>query len=1565
MKFNFKRVLSFAIALVMILGLMPTVHNHVHAADATGTLSVTGLSVTYDKLAGNSSSCKLNGTSITATAQSNSGISDKTAGTTKITFTNTGSATATVTFSYTGDGVAKLTVDSVDYDTAAGSVTKALAAGTGALVIEFSSEKGSLTRKKTATLSITDVALSAEKNVTVTFKAPVNGTYTIDGNSVGTSGYSATKKSTESFAAVATPASGYSFFGWYNETTGTYLSYKAIDSLTVTNNATVYPEFIPNTTALFDVGGVTFYDLTKAGQYAASGAVKTIVLLNNGTVSGSHTIPAGVTLLVPFNDSNTLYRDEPESTSSLMNNAGWVQPTAYRTLTLAADAHITVNGAISISGKHAASNGGKPYCGAPTGPVGWVKMLSGSQITLNNGANLYVWGFIQGAGTITANSGATVYENFQFTDFRGGTNLTAITGDGLVFPINQYYVQNIEVPVKFYAGSNEKLYTSAYVSPMPLGGVAPFIGEGGMFRVTSGYIVKDYIENRDRMQVDVYGDITMSSMSVEVSIKVDSSTYVMPITNNVTVNLHSGTTTVQQSVALLPGAEMTVGKDAVLSIAPRDEALNGYESGGYHLIVYDRDEWFYGLDMETGDEVTSVQYAFGSSITGMYPLPYAPGRTYNRTKDNDLKDAVLDVNGKIVVYGGLYTTLGGGNIHSSEGTGVIEMVSGSGPDMVTYQANGGTSLMIPMNSAALKNGDGSYVYTGPTLMDDTISATPENTTYAYCNMHGWHVNEECAECTANPTFQITWVINGGSTTQDFDKGTVPEYKGNIGLPTPPYGCYSYAFAGWSTEANGGGTKYPDGTALPAVTGDTTYYAYYTETVSHSFTTKASSQQATAADCNNAATYYVQCDNCDAVHESKTVAVGEANGHTPAADDGNCETAITCSVCGTETTAAKTHVDGDDKNHVCDNDGCNVDNVDGGHHGGTATCQAPANCDECGQPYGEKKADNHTGELVYTNKGENHVSYYPCCQTEATGTTDSHTYDATTHMCVCGEVEKFIVTFDNWLTGEENVELFVPYGANIMEALKAAAAEGKIPAIGDSISVNDEFNKGMKVAVGYRYVDISGEEPTWTELTDEVTMPAGMLEMEVDVLTYGWWYNYNKDGDCVGVEYCDKDGNYYTSGWYYIEEDFDDVAGGAWYYFVPGTGEWADCFNFRAEDITLATKDGVEGYYAFDHETGKWMNSYTGIYKATNGDLYYVENGIAVESKGLVRVFENGEAKYYYFGCGNASCTKACDTYKAQKNTVHWVENNNDLLPKWDYTFGADGVIVHDDALNNNEKQNHEIVTYEGVKYYTIDGIKVHMGMVKIGEYYYYVRSSGKLVVNQTYWCSDMNDTGFKPGSFAFDEEGRMLLNGIVDGYYYVDGVRTYAGLIKIGNDYYYVRTNGTVATGRYWITKTNGLLPQGSYEFGEDGKMVLTNGIQDDGYYYKNGNKYYAGLIEIDGNYYYVNSSGKVIKNQTYWITKTNGLLPEMAYTFDADGKLVRDLSKAGIVSENGGLYYYENGVRTYKGLIKIGEDYYYVNSKGQVIAGKTYWITKANTGETGFEEGAYTFDEDGKMIIE
>ena len=219
-----------------------------------------------------------------------------------------------------------------------------------------------------------------------------------------------------------------------------------------------------------------------------------------------------------------------------------------------------------------------------------------------------------------------------------------------------------------------------------------------------------------------------------------------------------------------------------------------------------------------------------------------------------------------------------------------------------------------------------------------------------------------------------------------------------------------------------------------------------------------------------------------------------------------------------------------------------------------------------------------------------------------------------------------------------------------------------------------------------------------------------------------------------------------------------------------------------------------------------------------------------------------------------------------------------------------------------------------------------------------------------------------------------LQNGVYaeDGayYYYVDGVRTGAGLVKVDGYYYYASTGGVCKTGKYWVSRTNDLLPAGYYFFNEDGKMNISNTEVKNGVYAEDGAYYYyvdgvrtgAGLVKVDGYYYYA-STGGVCKTGKYWVSRTNDLLPAGYYFFNEDGKMNISNTdvKNGVYAEDGGLYYYVDGVRTGAGLVEVNGDYYYASTGGACKTGK-YWVSRPNDL---MPAGYYTFDaETGKMII-
>ena len=139
-----------------------------------------------------------------------------------------------------------------------------------------------------------------------------------------------------------------------------------------------------------------------------------------------------------------------------------------------------------------------------------------------------------------------------------------------------------------------------------------------------------------------------------------------------------------------------------------------------------------------------------------------------------------------------------------------------------------------------------------------------------------------------------------------------------------------------------------------------------------------------------------------------------------------------------------------------------------------------------------------------------------------------------------------------------------------------------------------------------------------------------------------------------------------------------------------------------------------------------------------------------------------------------------------------------------------------------------------------------------------------------------------------DDHGDVL-------YYYVDGIMAPAGMIRIGDDYY---CKGMLIVNQtYYCSRMNGLMAEGTYAFDAEGKLIPgatdKNGIvqDDDGVlrYYVNGNVTYVGLIEIDGDFYYVRSSGEVVTDCMYYITWTHDLMPAGYYNFDSAGRMIMD----------------------------------------------------------------------------
>ena len=347
-----KRFLSLLLVAVMVLALVPAITLPAFAA-TNGT--VTGLS---DSNIGLSFSGDANdawsatGTTITGSVVSVGGTCSDTHYDSTLTIKNNKATKATLSFNYAieaNSGTIKVNGTAV---TANGAFNKELAVGES---IKVYIKSGSTTATK---ITMTNVALVSDVTATTTFVPAENGTYTVDGKTV-TETYSNTQSSMTAYQVVATPAEGYQFLGWYNLTTGKCIATAASTALNIESDCTITAKFASKSVALFETGGQRFADLNEAVAYAQTNGQSKITLATDGSISGTYTIPAGITLLIPFDAAGTLYTDAPAAIRTTPASK------AFRTLTMSEGTSITVNGAISLGGRYFAAGGGQQ--GRPVG----------------------------------------------------------------------------------------------------------------------------------------------------------------------------------------------------------------------------------------------------------------------------------------------------------------------------------------------------------------------------------------------------------------------------------------------------------------------------------------------------------------------------------------------------------------------------------------------------------------------------------------------------------------------------------------------------------------------------------------------------------------------------------------------------------------------------------------------------------------------------------------------------------------------------------------------------------------------------------------------------------------------------------------------------------------------------------------------------------------------------------------------------------------------------------------------------------------------------------------------
>lgn len=416
--------------------------------------------------------------------------------------------------------------------------------------------------------------------------------------------------------------------------------------------------------------GNNYYTIEDALDVAASG--QTIFVLNDTAFATQEiagvlyndakfkTVKTGVTLLLPFNENDTVgHIGAGEDGSANYKATAALTGTAklYKTLVIPEGVEVIVNGKLIVGAQTGTTVAGQKQ-NAVSG--NYCEISLGGTIILNN-ATLEVYGYIKGNGEITANN-TTVIENLYLSGWMGGTQSAvryigndkidgaslAISGNLKIdnptqFPFSQYELRSIQSRITINKGSKLQGYAKIATGKLEqLGGlvkvpaqineaILTFISSdasnasSGLFRLVgnNSKIIKSM--SGDRVRFDLFDEIKdgYTSLSVKVikkTVNMTSEKVFFPIDGRTDITLKNGATFTQSYMfKALPGATITVESGGIYN-------LNGT------LVMYDK------------------------SFTDISTYPY-PGASRG--------DAKLIVNGTMNVNGAL-----GGNV-TSDNAGAV------------------------------------------------------------------------------------------------------------------------------------------------------------------------------------------------------------------------------------------------------------------------------------------------------------------------------------------------------------------------------------------------------------------------------------------------------------------------------------------------------------------------------------------------------------------------------------------------------------------------------------------------------------------------------------------------------------------------------------------------------------------------------------------------------------------------------------------------------------------------------------------------------------------------------
>lgn len=378
----------------------------------------------------------------------------------------------------------------------------------------------------------------------------------------------------------ALPKDGCQFYGWVDDA-GTFLSDRPEYGVSVNNDMTIRAEFASEGAYAARRGSTFYTSLTKA---LTDNKRSDIFLLKDTTLAEDAEIPSGVTLYIPYEEHYTT-----DYKNGGVSDDNKITATPFRLLTVNSGVTLTVNGTLrlgAVMGKELTG-----YQGHNNGACGCID----NRGTIAVNGTLDSWGLITGSGTVTAVGGGTVYEPFIVCDFAGGNNLKNLYQADAA-PFKRYAMQNIQCTLVLDSSSTLYGRGCLYGNDSYNEVAIPIAASGGLFQLAnSATITRTYDPERQvsvfpgigRENWTVNGGMTFGALEMNVlGVQISTGECGFPLPYNLSMTLKNGSYNIPNHLRVMPGAALTVGRKATLTVDGSLYVLDGLKQGSMSGVRY-------------------------------------------------------------------------------------------------------------------------------------------------------------------------------------------------------------------------------------------------------------------------------------------------------------------------------------------------------------------------------------------------------------------------------------------------------------------------------------------------------------------------------------------------------------------------------------------------------------------------------------------------------------------------------------------------------------------------------------------------------------------------------------------------------------------------------------------------------------------------------------------------------------------------------------------------------------------------------------------------------------------